>query len=341
MNNPFESLKNVFFVFAVILIAGTVGYRWLEGFNWLQSFYMVIQTVSTVGFNEVGPLSTGGIWFTIALIVGSFGTFAYGAGLLAQLAIDGKVQLYLRTKRLERKVEKLNNHTIVCGLGRNGRQVVSKLKAYGVQVVVLELDEERANRYREELDGVVVLIGDATNDEILEEANIAQASSLVAALASDTDNLFVVISARQLNPRLIIGARANTESTEKKLLAAGANYTVSPNLVGGSHLAHNLMNPGVMNFLDHLSVGGSSATNIEEIVVDELPEELSNCNIKDLKIRQQTGCTVIGYVDESGELVVNPSPDFNVAPHSKLYVLGNDEQISAFRNWFNKQTQSS
>ena len=170
MNNPFESLKNVFFVFAVILIAGTVGYRWLEGFDWLQSFYMVIQTVSTVGFNEVGPLSTGGIWFTIALIVGSFGTFAYGAGLLAQLAIDGKVQLYLRTKRLERKVEKLRNHTIVCGLGRNGRQVVSKLKAYGVQVVVLELNEERANRYREELVGVLVLIGDATNDEILEKA---------------------------------------------------------------------------------------------------------------------------------------------------------------------------
>ena len=133
----------------------------------------------------------------------------------------------------------------------------------------------------------------------------------------------------------------NTESTEKKLLAAGANYTVSPNLVGGSHLAHNLMNPGVMNFLDHLSVGGSSATNIEEIVVDELPEELSSCNIKDLKIRQQTGCTVIGYVDESGELYVNPSPDFKVAPHSKLYVLGNDEQIRAFRNWFNKQTQAS
>ena len=160
---------------------------------------------------------------------------------------------------------------IVCGLGRNGRQVVSKLKAYGVQVVVLELEEERANRYRAELDGVVVLIGDATNDEILEKANITHASGLVAALASDTDNLFVVISARQLNPKLVIGARANTESTEKKLLAAGANYTVSPNLVGGSHLAHNLMNPGVMNFLDHLSVGGSSATNIEEIVVDELP----------------------------------------------------------------------
>ena len=223
MNNPFESLKNVFFVFAVILIAGTLGYRWLEGFDWLQSFYMVIQTVSTVGFNEVGPLSIGGIWFTIALIVGSFGTFAYGAGLLAQLAIDGKVQLYLRTKRLERKVEKLKNHTIVCGLGRNGRQVVSKLKAYGVQVVVLELNEERANRYREELVGVLVLIGDATNDEILEKANIEHANSLVAALASDTDNLFVVISARQLNPKLIIGARANTESTEKKLLAAGAN----------------------------------------------------------------------------------------------------------------------
>src|SRR5210317_2534929 len=157
MNNPFNSLRKVLAIFGFILLAGTVGYRYIESYSWLEAFYMVIQTVSTVGFNEVRPLSTGGTWFTIALIAGSFGTFAYGAGLLAQLAIDGKVQLYLRTKRLERKVEKLKNHTIVCGLGRNGRQVVSKLKAYGVQVVVLELDEERANRYREELVGVLVL----------------------------------------------------------------------------------------------------------------------------------------------------------------------------------------
>ena len=148
-----------------------------------------------------------------------------------------------------------------------------------------------------------------------------------------------MISARQLNPKLTIGARANTESTERKLLAAGASYTVSPNLVGGAHLAHNLMNPGVMNFLDQLSVGGSSATNIEEIVIDELPEVFSACNIKDLEIRQQTGCTVIGYVCEKGELTVNPAPDFKVAPHSKLYVLGNDSQIEDFRNWFTEKTR--
>ena len=173
----------------------------------------------------------------------------------------------------------------------------------------------------------------------MEKANISKASSLIAALASDTDNLFVVISARQLNPGLKIGARANTESTEKKLLAAGADYTVSPNLVGGAHLAHNLMNPGVMNFLDHLSVGGSSATNIEEIEVDELPETKGSKNIKDLQIRQETGCTVIGYVDETGALTVNPSPDMQLAPHSKLYVLGNDDEIRALRKWFSAQTR--
>ena len=117
------------------------------------------------------------------------------------------------------------------------------------------------------------------------------------------------------------------------------SYKTFFNLVGGAHLAHNLMNPGVMNFLDHLSVGGSSATNIEEIVVDELPEVFSGCNIKDLEIRQQTGCTVIGYVCEQGLLTVNPSPDFKVAPHSKLYVLGNDEQIKDLRAWFTEKTK--
>ena len=339
MNNPFHSLRKALAVFAFILLAGTVGYRYIESYSWLEAFYMVIQTVSTVGFNEVRPLSTGGTWFTIALIVGSFGTFAYGAGLLAQLALDGSVQQYVKTKRLERKVEKLAGHVIVCGLGRNGRQVVDRLLSYKAQVVIIEQDAERAERFREEFAGALLIIGDATADEILEKANIAKASSLIAALASDTDNLFVVISARQLNPGLKIGARANTESTEKKLLAAGADYTVSPNLVGGAHLAHNLMNPGVMNFLDHLSVGGPSATNIEEIEVDGLPETKGSKNIKDLQIRQETGCTVIGYVDESGALTVNPSPDMQLAPHSKLYVLGNDDEIRALRKWFSAQTR--
>lgn len=338
MKNPLNSLRTVLATFAIILMGGTIGFRYIEGWSWLKSFYMVVQTVSTVGFNEIEPLSTTGTWFTIGLIAGSFGTFAYGAGLLAQLAIEGSLQFYLRTKRLERKVEKLKGHVIVCGLGRNGRQVISKLRAYGAQVVVIEQDEERIIRFQEETGDALVLLGDATRDEDLEKANIHTARSLIAALSSDTDNLFVVISARQMNPKLVIGARANTESTEKKLLAAGANYTVSPNLVGGAHLAHNLMNPGVMNFLDHLSVGGSSATNIEEIVIDELPKAFSVCNIMDMEIRQQTGCTVIGYVDERGELTINPAPDLQVAPHSKLYVLGNDEQIKALRNWFSQQT---
>ncbi|MEY2963706.1 MAG: hypothetical protein RL754_967 [Bacteroidota bacterium] len=337
MNKPIQSLTRVLLLFSSILIIGTFGYRWIEEYEWLESFYMVIQTVSTVGFNEIRPLSTAGTWFTIGLIASSFGTFAYGAGLLTQLLIDGNLQFYLRTKRLERKVEKLENHIILCGLGRNGRQVLNKLQAYGANVVVIENDIERAEPVRAK--GTLVIIGDATDDATLQRANIDKATSVIAALASDTDNLFVVISARQLNPKLVIGARANSESTEKKLLAAGANYTVSPNLVGGAHLAHNLMNPGVMNFLDHLSVGGSSATNIEEIVIDELPKLFNSCNIKELEIRQQTGCTVIGYVDEHGELTVNPAPDFQVAPHSKLYVLGNDDQIKALRNWFSRQTQ--
>lgn len=339
MNNPLISLRKVLAVLAFIMLSGTIGYRFIEGFEWLPAFYMVVQTVSTVGFNEIQPLSAAGTWFTIVLIISSFGTFAYGAGLLAQLAIDGSVQEFLRTKRIERKVEKLNQHVIVCGLGRNGRQVVSRIMAYGAPVVVIENDKERAAKFKADLGDSLVIIGDATDDATLERASIGTAKSLIAALSSDTDNLFVVISARQLNPNMVIGARANTESTEKKLLAAGASYTVSPNLVGGAHLAHNLMNPGVMDFLDHLSVGGSSATNIEEIQLDQLPPEFSSCNIKDLNIRQTTGCTVIGYICEQGNMTINPEPDFRVSPHSKLYVLGNDKQIKALRDWFSAQTR--
>lgn len=333
MTNPFVSLRRIIAVFVFILLSGTLGYKLLEGFSWLRSFYMVVQTVSTVGFNEVGPLSNKGVWFTIVLIISSFGTFAYGAGLLAQLAMDGSVRHYLVTKRIQKRVENLSGHTIVCGLGRNGKQSVLKLQAYGTQVVVIERNEELINSF-EKTDQTMLLMGDATNDEMLEQAGVGRAKNLITALSSDTDNLFVVISARQLNKDLVIGARANSESTEKKLIAAGANFTVSPNLVGGAHLAHNLMNPGVMNFLDHLSVGGSSATNIEEILVDQLPSKWSTCNIRDLEIRQETGCTVIGYVCEQGNLTINPAPDFSVEPHSKLYVLGNDAQIEKLQKWF-------
>ena len=339
MNNPFNSFRKVLIFLALILLGGILGYRYIENLSWLDALYMVIQTVSTVGFNEVKPLSIKGVWFTIALIVSSFGTFAYGAGLLAQLAIDGKVRRFLLTKRIERKVKKLEGHTVVCGLGRNGRQVVSKLQAYGADIVVIEKDDNRATDFRSQFDNVLVVVGDATDDVILEKVNISKAASLISALASDTDNLFVVVSARQLNPKLTIGARTNTESTERKLLAAGATFTVSPNLVGGAHLVHNLMNPGVMNFLDQLSVGGSSATNIEEIIIDELPQVFSVGNIKDLEIRKQTGCTVIGYVCEKGELTINPASDFKVEPHSKLYVLGNDVQIESFRKWFTEKTR--
>lgn len=339
MNNPFHSLRKVLIIFTLILFGGTLGYKVIEDMSWLEAFYMVIITVTTVGFHEVKPLHPDGIAFTIVLILGSFGTFAYGAGLVAQVAIDGRVREYLVTRRMERKVEQLEGHTIVCGLGRNGRQVVSKLDAYGIPVLAIEKDTECIAQCKDLFKNVIIIKGDATEDDLLERVNIEKASSLIAALSSDTDNLFVVISARQLNPGLTIGARANMESTERKLLAAGANYTVSPNLVGGAHLAHSLMNPGVMNFLDHLSVGGSSATNIEEIVIDELPEVFSACDIKDLEIRQQTGCTVIGYIGAHGELVVNPAPDFKVEPHSKLYVLGNDEQIQSFREWFTKKVE--
>ena len=337
MDKPLSSLRNVIYLFAIVMGTGTLGYYYIEDYTMLEAFYMVVQTVSTVGFNEIKPLSTAGVWFTILLISGSFGTFAYGATMLAQLAMDGSVRQIIKARRVKKKIEKMSGHIIVCGMGRNGRQALKKLMAYGTDVVVIERSKDIIERYQELLANVHVLEGDATEDQVLIDAGIASAQSLVAALQSDTDNLFVVISSRQLNPKLTIGSRANSESTEKKLLAAGADYTVSPNLVGGAHLAHNLMNPGGVDFLDHLSVGGSSATNIEELSLDHLPQSFSTCTIKELEIRQQTGCTVIGYVGQEGNLEINPSPDFIVGPHAKLYVLGNDAQIQSLRNWFDQK----
>lgn len=308
----------------------------VESYSLLEGIYQTVITVSTVGFGEVRPLSEAGRAFTIVLIISSIGTFAFGFTRLSQIILDGSLQSYFKFVRLKSNIEKLENHIIVCGLGRNGKQAVAKLRAYKQPFVVVENDEESINAYRLIHPDILFVIGNATEDEVLEAAGIEKAKALISALHNDADNLFVVLSARQKKTNLRIVSRANTESTEKKLRAAGADYTVSPNLVGGAHLAHNLMKPDVVSFLDHIDVGGSSASYIEEIPVNiDGQSSTQAARMSDLEIRKQTGCNVIGFKAMDGEFIVNPAPDMDLPPNSKLFVLGNDEQIEKLRQLFN------
>ncbi len=333
--NPLRSLRTIIYVLSGILLIGTAGYMVLEDFTFLEALYQTVITVSTVGFGEVHSFDGSGKIFTMLLIVTSIGTFAFGFTRIAQILLDGSLQSYFKFVRVKDKINKLENHIIICGFGRNGKQAAAKIKAYNEPFVVIDssLDNlEDGIRLNPEL---LYLHGDATQDEVLEAAGVIRAKALISALHEDADNLFVVVSARQLNKDMRIVSRANQQSTERKLIAAGANYTVSPNLVGGAHLAQNLMKPDIVEFLDLIDVGGLSAQNIEEILVSDLPDSSQAHMLKDLDIRKRTGCNIIGFKDFSGEYVINPDPEHRLKSNSKLFVLGNEEQIKKLRELIN------
>lgn len=292
---------------------------------------MTIITVSTVGFGEVRALSPAGQWFTTFLIIASFGTFAYGLTLLTQVLISGELVADFKRRTLNRNISKIENHVILCGFGRNGRRALQKLLAYGQDVLVIEKDPQIIEQYIKPLD-VLFLEADANDDAVLETAGVHRARALVSTLSKDADNLFVVISARSMSKEIRLISRASSESTEKKLRAVGVNSVVMPEGVGGGHMASLVMNPDIVEFLEHLSVEGSSDSNLEEIELSDLVGESRACSLNDLHIRQRTGCTIIGIKDPEGNYSVNPNSDTVLQPKSRLFVLGNAAQIKALND---------
>lgn len=336
MENPFKSLIKPLIILFGIIGFGISGFMLLEDYTFRNALYMTVQTVSTVGFNEVQPFHSFGKEFTVILIILSFGTFAYAISSLWQILNGGNIQNYLKFIAVEKKIEKMENHIIICGYGRNGSQAAKVVESYGEDLVVIERRTSLipdSTQYAQ--NGRVIYIeGDATEDSTLENAGISRARALITTLQDDAENVFVVITARQLNPNIQITARANDESTVKKLLAAGANDCVMPSKVGGGYMAHAIIKPGVTEFINQLSKGGFSETNMEELYVNDLPASMKANTIDGLQIQKKTGCIVIGMKIKDTESIINPSLDRLLQPDSVLYVLGNPDQIKTLKNLF-------
>jgi voltage-gated potassium channel len=290
---------------------------------------MTIITIATVGFQEVRPLSDSGKIFTAFLIITSFGTFAYAITAITKYVVEGEFNYYYKFYKVNNTISKLSNHVVICGYGRNGKQAATVLQSNNRPFVIIEKSDTLVEQVREH--GFLCIQGDCTQDEILMKTGIVNASALITTLPIDADNLFVVLTARSINPKLTIISRASDDNSDKKLKIAGANNVIMPDRIGGAHMASLVIKPDVIEFLDHITGQGGPNINLEEIVFNELPEHLRNHTIKDLEIRNKSGANIIGFKTASGEYVINPTPETKIIPDAKLFVLGTAEQVAKLR----------
>ena len=328
-------LQIAIYMILIAIVVGVIGYIVLEGYSIGDAFFMTIITLSTVGYGEVQPLDASGRIFTSILIIFNLGTFAYAASTVSAFFIEGNFKILLKDYNVFKKVRQLENHVIICGAGRHGHEVMIELEKQNIPFVILDKSDDRIDILRENNE-FLYLDGDATHDELLKEAGIEKASALISVLGEDTDNLFVVLSARQLNPRLTIISRAINEQVEKKLKRAGADYIVRPERIGGFYMATLVSKPDAVEFFNILSNMGSVTIDFEEVSADELKPEYKGLTIKEMNIRGITGANVIGIHDDTGRYIINPGPDTLVRQGGKLVILGDNKQMNAFRRFMMK-----
>ncbi|MCK5538127.1 MAG: potassium channel protein [Bacteroidales bacterium] len=322
-----------------LLGIGTSGYMLLEKYTFLEALFMTVISVSTVGFEEVHPLSNYGMIFTIFLIFISFGIFAYVITSLTQFLLDGEFQNYLKNRKVNQKIQKLNNHTIICGFGRNGKQAAIELISHDETVLIIEKSQETFDNSA--LEHLIVhplftyIIGDATHDEILEKAKIFDANALITTLPDDANNLFVVLTARVMNPKLTIVARASDDHSDIKLKRAGADNVIMPDKVGGSRMAKLVVEPDLIEFIENLMVRSTgSNVNLIEIDCKELKACFINKSIRELHVRSRSGANLLGIKREDNTYDLNPAPDTVLNSNYKVFALGTPEQIVKLKQIF-------
>jgi voltage-gated potassium channel len=292
---------------------------------------MTIITVTTVGFQEVQPLSDAGRLFTILLIISSVFVFAFAISAITEYLLSTNSLDNFKRKKVKQRIDKLQKHIIVCGFGRNGSQAAQRLNAYNRPFVIVEKRKETIERFESEF---LFVEGDANEDEVLLTAGIDRASYLIVTLPDDAMNLFVVLTARQLNPRLFIISRASQISSVRKLQLAGADKVIMPDKIGGDHMASLVVVPDLVSFMDRLSLEGEQNTNLEEVSIEDFRDHIECKTLRDLDLRKKTGCTIIGYIKPDGTYIINPEADLPLEPRSKVIVLGRPEQIQKLNEMF-------
>lgn len=319
-----------------IVMVGVAGFYFIEGYDFVDSLYMTIITMSTVGYEVLGEegLSIEGKVFVIFLIIFSIGTFLNVVSVITSFIVEGEVRSLFKDYKVNKEIEKLKDHVIICGLGRNGREAAMELLSYGSAFIVIEKDKNNIERFIESHPGeILVLEGDAIEDEVLEKARIQYAKGIITSLPNDADNVFVTLTARELNPKIEIVARASNESSITKLRKAGANRVVLPNYLGGRKMAKILTQPALVDFVDMITGEGQFNMDLREISCTNQPLLLGK-SFRELDIRSKCGVLVLGIQDSSGKFELNPPANKNLESGDKIFILGSLSQIESFKTEF-------
>jgi len=327
-----EYLDQIFLAGGMLLltiIIGIVGFMTICGYNLMDAFYMTVITLSTVGYGEIQPLGFWGRLFASFIIITNLGIFTYAISVLSRFVLEGDLRKLLFDYKVYKKIQKLKNHTIICGYGRHGQEIVQELIKSKLPYVVIEPDADRIKTLRDL--GYFFIEGDATQDHTLLEAGIEGARAIIITFGEDAFNVYTVLTARQLNSKLRIITRASNHIAEKKLLRAGANYVVMSEVIGGFYMATLIYQPRAVEFFQLLAnMGDDAAILFKEVNYRDLKPEYKNKTIKELNIRSDTGANIIGLKNIDGKYIVNPDPEIQIRKGMSLIVLGDNVQMERF-----------
>ena len=319
----FRNFKILVAALVFVIASGTVGFHYIEKWSWFDGFYMVITTLTTIGYQEVHPLTHAGRVFNIVIILGGVSLVFLAVGSLTQALLEFELQNIFGRRRMERDIGRLTGHYIICGAGRVGRSAARELARRPAQFVVIENNEPKAQKFASE--NWLMLIGDATQEQTLREARIEHARGLVAATTTDATNLYIVLTARSLNPSLRIIARASEEKAEKHLRSAGADSVVSPYVFAGQRIAHSFLSPNVVSFLDTATTHLGMDLEIGEIPITPR-SPFAGKTIENSHIRQKHGVIILAIKREAG-MRFNPAPDDRMETGDFLIAMGEPQQL--------------
>jgi len=324
-----NSLKHAYYTLGLliaVLIIGSVGYS-LLGYTTSEAIYQTIITIATVGFEEVHPLDNQGMWFTSFLVIFSIGIFAYAVTTFTRFIVEGVFRNSYKDTKVKRKIDKIKDHVVICGYGRNGKQAAIELLQHNVAIVVVEQNADIVQTLRE-TPGMLYVEGDAADEEVLKTANMETAKAMITTLPEDADNLFVVLTAKELNPSMKIISRASIDKSDVKLKRAGATNVIMPDKIGGQRMAKLVAQPDIVEFIETMLLQSVDSVVLEQISCENLAACFAGKSILELDIRNTSGANIIGLKREDNSYLINPLPGTSLTSKDKLFALGTRAQIN-------------